>query len=173
VRCILHVGLDIALGRDVAADQAIWVVGSAGEGKPFEPYYADSTREAGRNIPEKTYQPWYAGHAPARTWCYNCGTPIGMPDASYCPSCGSRLQIPAEVVPPAARAKTDINKRVAIPSVGVDTCMVCRGRLGRHEDVVWCPHCGKLAHREHLVEWIHGNKSCPVCGRSLDLEYYR
>jgi ribosomal protein S14 len=51
-------------------------------------------------------------------------------------------------------------------------CMVCGAPLGRTEDVVWCRHCGRLAHRAHLMDWITTKKCCPACGARLDERYY-
>ena len=52
-------------------------------------------------------------------------------------------------------------------------CMVCGLPLGRKDDVIWCRRCGRLAHRDHLMEWIQTKKCCPACGARLDEKYYR
>jgi hypothetical protein len=55
----------------------------------------------------------------------------------------------------------------------IDNCMVCSQPLSPRDDVVYCPHCSRLAHRNHLIDWLHTKKKCPACGENLDEQYYR
>jgi DNA-directed RNA polymerase subunit RPC12/RpoP len=174
VRCILHVGLDIAFRRDVAVDQAIRVVVGRVEGSIPRFHGGEGTSESGKNTPEKMRRLGYTDHYPVKSWCYNCGASVGFPGATYCPNCGSRLRILKEhVASPAIGPKVEISGRVAQTSEGAGRCMICHSSLSQGDDVVWCPHCGGLAHRSHILEWIASNKSCPTCRKSLDEEDYR
>jgi predicted RNA-binding Zn-ribbon protein involved in translation (DUF1610 family) len=73
----------------------------------------------------------------------------------------------------AAQPQMKIKKSLSPTEVGTEDCIVCRGELAQDDDVVWCPHCGKLAHREHMMEWIRDKGTCPACGKSLSEEYYK
>ncbi len=48
-------------------------------------------------------------------------------------------------------------------------CMVCKKPLREKIAVVFCPRCGGLAHRSHLIEWVTNHKVCPRCGIVLRL----
>jgi hypothetical protein len=48
-------------------------------------------------------------------------------------------------------------------------CMICKKPLREKTDVVFCPRCGGLAHRPHLIEWVSAHKVCPRCGIVLRL----
>lgn len=46
--------------------------------------------------------------------------------------------------------------------------MVCDLRLNSADEILHCPHCGNPAHKDHLLEWLHVKRSCPICGQHLD-----
>jgi hypothetical protein len=48
-----------------------------------------------------------------------------------------------------------------------DLCMVCKLKLNEKNDVVQCPICESLYHKNHLMEWIKVKKTCPVCSQEL------
>ncbi|MHA1912368.1 MAG: RING finger protein [Candidatus Kariarchaeaceae archaeon] len=70
--------------------------------------------------------------------CYHCGTEVENPDLP-CPSC---------------------NK--ASPK-----CAVCRGALVTTDNIVSCPHCKHMAHRDHILNWLNIRSSCPLCKGQL------
>jgi hypothetical protein len=53
-----------------------------------------------------------------------------------------------------------------------DDCIVCSLRLTKDDNVVWCPHCGGLAHRNHMLDWVRAKGCCPACDQPLNEEYY-
>jgi Zn finger protein HypA/HybF involved in hydrogenase expression len=55
-----------------------------------------------------------------------------------------------------------------LPDEGIGACMVCNLSVRISDLPVWCPHCGNVAHREHLLEWIHVKDRCPKCGAHLN-----
>ena len=48
-----------------------------------------------------------------------------------------------------------------------EICMVCKLQLKNAKDVLQCPRCESLYHRNHLEKWIKSKKSCPVCSQKL------
>ncbi len=46
-------------------------------------------------------------------------------------------------------------------------CSVCQLNIVFGDDVVRCPHCGVLSHRDHLLEWIKIRGFCPNCRERL------
>ena len=48
-----------------------------------------------------------------------------------------------------------------------DKCIVCRRNIRKGETYVRCPHCNKIAHYAHLVEFIKVQGSCPSCHKKL------
>jgi DNA-directed RNA polymerase subunit RPC12/RpoP len=182
VRCILTVNLDIALGYDIKADGTIRVIGSP-EGRSIIPSYPEFRQSDIAKIPtEKPYQPDYSNRreylAETRqrptARCTNCGATPKTKDASYCPYCGSRMPIePREIAPPTRGVHVEVRNSGSPKAQGTETCTVCGRVLNHRDDVVWCPYCGKLAHREHLLQWIASNRSCPACGNILGEKDYR
>ncbi|WXG44345.1 MAG: FG-GAP-like repeat-containing protein [Promethearchaeati archaeon SRVP18_Atabeyarchaeia-1] len=52
------------------------------------------------------------------------------------------------------------------PSFG--RCIVCGMEIRRGEMLVTCASCGSMAHRLHMLEWLHVHDYCPACGKHLD-----
>lgn len=42
-------------------------------------------------------------------------------------------------------------------------CSICKLRLKKNDDVLSCPQCESLFHKEHLVRWLKEIPECPVC----------
>ncbi len=76
--------------------------------------------------------------SPDRFRCIQCGTVI-TGGKGTCPNCGAAQQ----------------------------RCMVCHQFIGQEELYNRCPHCGQLAHRTHLLEWIKIKGICPYCKTKL------
>jgi predicted RNA-binding Zn-ribbon protein involved in translation (DUF1610 family) len=47
-------------------------------------------------------------------------------------------------------------------------CSVCNMELGSGGPFVRCPSCGSMAHRTHMLEWLHVHDYCPACGSHID-----
>lgn len=48
-----------------------------------------------------------------------------------------------------------------------EICMICKIRLRKDKEILQCPLCGSLFHKEHLLEWLIEKDSCPVCKELL------
>ena len=48
-----------------------------------------------------------------------------------------------------------------------DVCMVCKLFLNNKNEILQCPICESLFHKDHLLEWITSKKKCPVCSQVL------
>jgi hypothetical protein len=46
-------------------------------------------------------------------------------------------------------------------------CIVCNLPINKGEELVRCPCCGNLAHRDHMLEWLHIRGYCPVCSEKI------
>ncbi|MFX1476163.1 MAG: hypothetical protein ACFFCO_11890 [Promethearchaeota archaeon] len=76
--------------------------------------------------------------SPHRFRCIECGTTI-LGGKAACPHCGAPQQ----------------------------RCILCKHFIGQEELYSKCPHCGQLAHRSHLLEWIKMKGTCPYCKSRL------
>jgi hypothetical protein len=59
-------------------------------------------------------------------------------------------------------------KGLMSPRVKPGECMVCRQRVKKGEDAILCPYCKGIAHKAHMLEWLHVKGTCPACRRHLD-----
>jgi len=46
-------------------------------------------------------------------------------------------------------------------------CMICKLPFKPQQQVVSCPMCQSLFHRDHAFEWLKVKGKCPVCKQSL------
>lgn len=44
-----------------------------------------------------------------------------------------------------------------------EQCAICKAPLKKSDEVLACPQCGALFHKEHVVEWLKEISACPVC----------
>ena len=49
-----------------------------------------------------------------------------------------------------------------------DFCMICKLDLREENEILQCPFCRSLFHKEHLEEWLTIKKTCPVCSQKFD-----
>jgi hypothetical protein len=64
----------------------------------------------------------------------------------------------------------DIKKNtIKISTASKSKCVACGKDIEIFDDVAGCPMCQAKAHREHLLEWIKVNHSCPVCKKTLNI----
>lgn len=106
--------------------------------------------------------------------CRYCHAVIAVRDSSYCSYCGARLQpgmidttpLRGEGQVPLEQASDETNEQE-------EKCMICNLGIKPSEDIVFCPYCGTVAHRVHLLQWIHERKSCPRCRVTLNEESLR
>jgi hypothetical protein len=89
LKCMLAVSMDIALGSDVAASQAIRIVGRVGDESVVPSYAADRGTEAAKTIDSQGI----AAEAGQRSgvYCHSCGAHLEHSDSNYCPFCGARI----------------------------------------------------------------------------------
>jgi predicted RNA-binding Zn-ribbon protein involved in translation (DUF1610 family) len=105
--------------------------------------------------------------------CRYCHAVIAVGDSSYCSYCGARLQPGMiDVTPLRGEGQVPLDQTPEEIS-GQEKCMVCNLGIEPSEDIVFCPYCGSVAHRGHLLQWIHQRKSCPKCRATLDEESLR
>lgn len=48
-----------------------------------------------------------------------------------------------------------------------ENCIVCKRPIIAGSRIIGCPHCGKMAHYSHLVEWVKVQGACPSCFAKL------
>ena len=48
-------------------------------------------------------------------------------------------------------------------------CPVCKLPIEKEDFVVQCPHCSRLFHGKHLIEWLLKNNRCPVCQETIEI----
>jgi HEAT repeat protein len=46
-------------------------------------------------------------------------------------------------------------------------CIVCNLPLGNNQELVQCPFCKNMAHKDHMLEWLKGRDYCPTCRRAI------
>jgi hypothetical protein len=95
-----------------------------------------------------------------RDVCSYCGVGMLRPGATFCWNCGASF--PTSDEPAVAGGK----QRKALKITG--KCMVCNLDVDSDEAVLWCPHCGNMAHKTHMLEWLHVKDYCPTCLRHLE-----
>jgi hypothetical protein len=48
--------------------------------------------------------------------------------------------------------------------IGLDeTCKICKITLEPNQDIVICPKCNSIFHKEHLQNWLKVKFHCPIC----------
>ena len=45
------------------------------------------------------------------------------------------------------------------------TCIICRQPIKVGEEIIACLHCACIAHRQHMLDWLQENGTCPMCRR--------
>lgn len=103
-----------------------------------------------------------------RRYCV-CGRRIYRSNSMLCNDCRARLGIEDFGIMSTAQIN-DNNDETARPIMGREerqTCTVCNLPLNDDAQFVWCPYCGKPAHKVHLLEWLHVKNFCPACRQHL------
>jgi hypothetical protein len=57
---------------------------------------------------------------------------------------------------------------VAKSGFALGTCMVCNQGVYSVDETLACPYCGSIAHKTHILEWLHVKNYCPACHMHLD-----
>jgi rRNA maturation endonuclease Nob1 len=104
--------------------------------------------------------------------CEYCHAVISPPNARFCANCGASLSYGSRGATPRETEEARPEEHLGAVSEHEDNCIVCSLRLTRDDDVVWCPHCGGLAHRNHMLDWVRQKRCCPACDKPLSEEYY-
>lgn len=92
--------------------------------------------------------------------CPSCGSRVRSPEARYCQYCGTYLDTGS-----LGQGISDRQRTVAAP---IGRCMVCELEIVENDGGVRCPYCGSVAHRAHMLEWLHVKDYCPICHHHLD-----
>ncbi|WXG44178.1 MAG: hypothetical protein WED04_09105 [Promethearchaeati archaeon SRVP18_Atabeyarchaeia-1] len=101
-------------------------------------------------------------------YCVYCNYDIGISGSRFCPNCGASLiTIRAGTDIAAIRSKVAVNVSPVSVSETLGTCPICKYDILRSDPVASCPYCGTLAHRVHLLEYLHVKGDCPSCGKRL------
>jgi predicted RNA-binding Zn-ribbon protein involved in translation (DUF1610 family) len=88
--------------------------------------------------------------------CPSCGAAITYRAAEYCRTCGARLPAASQTARPRSRR-------------GISGyCTICGLRIQDGSDTLKCPRCGGVAHRIHMLEWLHVKDYCPICQKHLE-----
>lgn len=91
--------------------------------------------------------------------CRYCGAAILVHDPQFRWNCGASLRRDdMPVAEPVTKRGRLLKKK----------CMVCDLQLSSADEIVHCPHCGNLAHKDHLLEWLHVKGSCPICHQNIE-----
>jgi predicted RNA-binding Zn-ribbon protein involved in translation (DUF1610 family) len=102
-------------------------------------------------------------------YCVYCDYPIRISGSRFCPNCGASLiTIRGDTDITGIRNKVATKVRPISVVKTLATCPVCKSDIRIGDPVVSCPHCGILAHRDHLLEYLHVNGNCPSCGKHLN-----
>ena len=88
--------------------------------------------------------------------CNACHAVIMHPNAKFCVNCGANLAKGAS-----GETLLDLNEEA-------ENCMVCKKVFREGDIALRCIHCGHLAHKAHLMEWVHAKGCCPNCGEKMD-----
>jgi hypothetical protein len=92
--------------------------------------------------------------------CVECGAPVRCPGAAYCFNCGVSLRENSD--------RTSVQAMQGKGRIERGICVVCGIRVAESDETLRCPYCGSVAHKDHMLEWIHVKDSCPICGRHLN-----
>jgi hypothetical protein len=122
------------------------------------------------STPTTTARDQHTIRPPPIRFCPNCDAVTAIGEAGYCWNCGAQLGGEARVA-----AKTDAETSLMPLSrntahIFEHVCMICAFAFRNEEPILSCPHCGALAHRIEMLEWLHVKGLCPACGRHLTSE---
>ncbi|MHA1866943.1 MAG: hypothetical protein ACTSVB_05285 [Candidatus Heimdallarchaeaceae archaeon] len=42
-------------------------------------------------------------------------------------------------------------------------CIICNGLIKKGQDLLECPNCENVGHKEHMLKWISIKEECPIC----------
>lgn len=60
-------------------------------------------------------------------------------------------------------SKELIKKLTYKEQIKEEKCSICKLELRKNQDILQCPECQALFHKEHLIDWLETKKDCPVC----------
>ncbi|WXG46726.1 MAG: tetratricopeptide repeat protein [Candidatus Atabeyarchaeum deiterrae] len=151
---------------------------------------SDTARNiASRMRPERLAACPYCGtevQFPGALFCMNCGASLQeeqlelsqpreqFPKGAQRSTAGrqpARVEQPVIVI---RERKAGKRARAAVPakeekiSVTDRKCIVCNLNFKLGDPILRCPHCGNIAHKVHLLEWLHVKDRCPVCSQRID-----
>jgi hypothetical protein len=99
----------------------------------------------------------------SRSWgyCIYCGAAVRSAESRFCTNCGASL--PPQTAEPQQQVGDQRIESIRITG----NCMVCSLRVSPDEPIAYCPHCGNVAHKVHLLQWLYLHKECPACRQHL------
>ncbi|WXG44161.1 MAG: RING finger protein [Promethearchaeati archaeon SRVP18_Atabeyarchaeia-1] len=102
-------------------------------------------------------------------FCPYCGATLKSQDQSFCHNCGSNLEATQRAMTSSSQEESDLDlaKRLSMVSQEL-LCAVCHESITKTDPIVFCPHCGTVAHRDDFLVWIHTRGLCPSCSQKLD-----
>ncbi|WXG44443.1 MAG: hypothetical protein WED04_10480 [Promethearchaeati archaeon SRVP18_Atabeyarchaeia-1] len=83
--------------------------------------------------------------------CNACGAINMHPNANFCTACGANLRRGSK-----GESLLDLDEQA-------EHCMVCDANFRDGDVAIRCPHCGRLAHRTHFLQWVRDKGYCPAC----------
>jgi hypothetical protein len=97
------------------------------------------------------------------TWryCIYCGSAVSSLESRFCSNCGASLPVQTVVGQQLDRGRSVVDDGF------VGNCMVCSLGVRLTDPIAYCPHCGSVAHRVHLLQWLYLHKECPACREHL------
>jgi hypothetical protein len=106
------------------------------------------------------------GVANQAEYCTECGSVLT--GAPYCTSCGNPVNRALSPKRIDSSSQATITSRRSSKKVIGQKCMVCNLPIRAGEEVARCPHCRNVAHKEHMLEWLHVRGTCPACGEHIE-----
>ncbi|MFX1491665.1 MAG: hypothetical protein ACFFBU_05345 [Promethearchaeota archaeon] len=136
----LIVGICLAIGKSVAGERE-----SRGERRERSYHTSRSSRRSSssRTTRRPSGQvfpiPIDRASSPIGGTCINCGAIIEEETSRQCPSCGVDRQ----------------------------RCPICQRFIAGDQELLGCPSCEILAHKNEIVTWVRQREKCPHCGVQL------
>ena len=124
-------------------------------GAPDQPVVAQQSSVNQQPAPAQKNSAW--------GYCIYCGTPVKSVESRFCTNCGASL--PAQTAEPRQPERAP---RVVVGGGVAGNCMVCSLGVRLGDPIAYCPHCGNVAHRVHILQWLYLHKECPACREPLN-----
>lgn len=101
---------------------------------------SSSSRTTSRSYSQIPADPPDRASSPVGGTCMSCGVIIEEETSLQCPSCGADRQ----------------------------RCPICHRFIAGGQELLGCPHCETLGHKNEIVTWVKQKNKCPHCGVELN-----